>query len=107
MYAIRSSTAALLIALAVALAALPAAASEAIAGAGVLEDASHFGRTITIRGVDYDVTGNTDLRDENNRPIGLGEIEKRLGEWVYYKGFHKRPRPVLDVLQIAPEDAYE
>lgn len=106
MSCIRSSLIALATALGVALAAGPALAADTLAGGGILEDASHFGRTITIRGVQYDVVGSTDLRDENNEPIDMAEIEKRLGEWVYFKGFHKRPRPVLDVLQIAPDDAY-
>ena len=35
----------------------------------------------------------------------LLKLEYELGEWVFYKGINRRPQPVLEVLQISPDDA--
>ena len=78
----------------------PAFATDGTGG-GPLTDVDFDASTVTIRDQVFDVTRTSELRDAEDRPITLLQLEHELGEWVYYKALG---RGVLDVLQLAPGD---
>ena len=84
--------------------ALPGLAADE-QGGGPLTDVDFDASTVTIRDQVFKVTRDSELLDAFNEATTLLELEHQLGEWVFYKGIDRRPQPVLQVLQISPEDA--
>ncbi len=90
-------------ALVVAVAAGSALAGD-MGGHGPLEDVIPDDRTVKVRGVLYDLTRFTEMYDAKGKTIGLHELEDAVGGFVLYAGQSRRPRPVLERIQIAPDD---
>ena len=74
-------------------------------GGGLLYDVDFDESTVTIREHVFRVTPRSELRDAANEPVTLLDLERELGEWVFYKSYDRGDPPALDVLQISPADA--
>ena len=81
-----------------------AAIGDVIGGTGPLDDIDYDAGTVTIGPRTFNVTRTTEYKDGHGRSSTLLEFERKLGEWVDWKAIERRPRPLLERLEITPED---